>query len=389
MDPINNELFYSRLPVNEIALTDLLMEEHLFYKIPADWHVVITDVKNSTAAVKQGMHETINLVATGSIVAVLNIAYKANFTVPFFFGGDGATFIIPASISGKVIRSLQQHSENTKKSFDVDLRVGHVPVKDIYEQQHALNISKLKTGVKFDIPVLLGDGLMYAEQKIKAADHLFSSPETDHELDLSGMQCRWDKIKPPENYFEVISLLVFACNAAKQPQVFKKVMSSVDSIYGAPKARTPISIGKLMLKATLAKLGLEMRVRMGGFRPYYLLKNWVRTLLGYFYFKTKKGKGYLHSLVDMSDTLVIDGKINTVISGTAKQRELLQAALNKLEKTGEILYGLFVSTESVMSCYVRNMDDGHIHFVDGAEGGYTKAAGVIKQKILDSKRQVA
>ena len=103
-----------------------------------------------------------------------------------------------------------------------------------------------------------------------------------------------------------------------------------------------------------------------------------------FYFKTKKGKVYLHNLVDMSDTLVIDGKINTVISGNAQQREWLQTALNKIEADGEILYGLFVSKESVMSCYVRNMNDRHVHFVDGAEGGYTKAAGVIKQKILHS-----
>ena len=92
MPAINNDLFYSRLPVNEISLSDLLTEEHLFFKIPANWHVVITDVKNSTAAIQEGLHETINLVATGSIVAVLNIAYKSNLTVPFFFGGDGATF---------------------------------------------------------------------------------------------------------------------------------------------------------------------------------------------------------------------------------------------------------------------------------------------------------
>ena len=33
-----------------------------------------------------------------------------------------------------------------------------------------------------------------------------------------------------------------------------------------------------------------------------------------------------------------------------------------------------------MSCYVGNLNDGNIHFIDGAEGGYTKAAGMIKQK---------
>ena len=83
----------------------------------------------------------------------------------------------------------------------------------------------------------------------------------------------------------------------------------------------------------------------------------------------------------MSDTLVIDGKINTVITGTAKQREKLEAALSEIEHSGEIIYGLHVSKESVMSCYVRDMNEGHVHFVDGAEGGYTKAATIMKKKI--------
>ena len=85
MSSANNDLFYSRLPVNEISLSELLAEEHLFYKIPSNWHVVITDVKNSTKAIEQGVHETVNLLATGSIVAVLNIAHKANISIPFFF----------------------------------------------------------------------------------------------------------------------------------------------------------------------------------------------------------------------------------------------------------------------------------------------------------------
>jgi len=386
MEPINNDLFYSRLPVNEIPLSDLLTEEHLFYKIPVNWYVVITDVKNSTAAIQEGLHETINLVATGSIVALLNIAFKSKLTVPFFFGGDGASFIIPPTLLDTTMHALLQHKENTKNNFNLELRVGYVPVAEIYEQEHALNISKLRTSELFAIPVLLGDGLMYAEKKIKGPDYMFANlPAAKDELDLSGMQCRWDRIKPPENYFEVVSLLVIAREGVKQSQAFKKVMDSIDVIYGAPQTRKPISVGKLKLKTTLAKLGLEVRTRMGGFRLFHLLNTWVRTSIGYFYFKTKKGRVYLHSLVDMSDTLVIDGRINTVISGTAQQRELLETALSKIERDGEIFYGLYVSKESVMSCYVRNINDGHVHFVDGAEGGYTKAAGVIKQKNISQK----
>jgi hypothetical protein len=195
------------------------------------------------------------------------------------------------------------------------------------------------------------------------------------------MQCRWDKIKPPQNYDEVVSLLVVARDGARQPAIFKKVMDNVDRIYGAPQNRTPISVPRLKLKGTLKKISLEMRTKLGSYRPLYLIRNWSTSLLGKLYFRTRPGKVYLTQLVNMSDTLVIDGKINTVISGTTRQREELVTALNKLEAEGDIYYGIFVSKESVMSCYVRNMNDKHVHFVDGSEGGYTRAAGVLKKKL--------
>ena len=383
MSANTNDMFYSRLPVNEISLSELLTEDHLFYKVPDNWHVVITDIKRSTKAVQEGLHETVNLLATGSIVAVLNIAYKANITVPFFFGGDGATFIIPASILASTLQALVIHQENSKRNYDLTLRVGSVAVAEIYKEKHALNISKLRTSKLFSITVLLGDGLNYAEKVIKGEDYLLSPlPAKEEELDMSGMQCRWDKIKPPQEYDEVVSLLVLARDSEKQAAAFKKVIDKLDGIYGEQKRRTPISVPMLKLKTTLEKIRMEMRTKFGGYRPVYLLHKWITTLLGYFYFRTKQGKKYLLQLVDMSDTLVIDGKINTVISGTSAQREQLEKALNNFESDGLISYGLFVSKESVMSCYVRNMNEDHIHFVDGAEGGYTKAAGMLKRKAL-------
>jgi hypothetical protein len=97
-----------------------------------------------------------------------------------------------------------------------------------------------------------------------------------------------------------------------------------------------------------------------------------------FYFKTSKGKRYLESLVALSDTFVIDGRINTVMSGTKRQRLRLEELLTKLEANGLIWYGLHISNASVMSCYVRNLEKGHIHFVDGADGGYNMRPGAMK-----------
>jgi hypothetical protein len=258
-----------------------------------------------------------------------------------------------------------------------------VPVNDIYAAGHSLQISKLKASQLFTIPVVLGDGLSYAEKIIKGEDYIPEPlPVSEEDLDLSGMQCRWDKIKPPEYYVEVLILLVIARPGINQPVAFKNVIDKLDEIYGEHERRKPITITKLKLKGTLKKIGTEMRARLGGYNAIYLFRTWFTTMLGSLYFRTKTGKTYLNQLVELSDTLVIDGKINTVISGTTMQREMLQVALDEMEKNGEIHYGLYVSKESIMSCYVRNMNENHIHFVDGSEGGYTNAARVLKKKLI-------
>lgn len=387
LSPANNEQFYSRLPVNEIPLSDLLMEEHLFYSVPSNWHVIITDVKKSTSAVNEGLHETVNLVATGSIVAVLNIAFNAGISVPFFFGGDGATFIIPPGMLEKVTKALVLHQRNTETNFGILLRVGHIPVELLYERGEKLQISKLKTSDIFSIPVVIGTGLSQAEKLIKGDDYRLDVDTSGSDLlDLSGMQCRWDKIKPPLNVDEVVSLIVVAGKKLDQALAFKKVIEKLDEIYGAFEMRKPISLPALKIKGTLQKISNEMKVKLGKYNLIYLLGNWFKSSLAPLYFRTKTGKNYLTQLVALSDTLVIDGKINTVISGTKNQRIKLQEFLNRMELQGEIYYGLHVSKESVLSCYVKSLQERHIHFVDGADGGYTRAAIELKMKLAEINR---
>jgi len=376
--------FYSELPLNEVSLNELVADRQFFFPVPDDWHVVITDIKESTQAVKDGLHQVVNLVATGSVIAGLNIARKANTTIPFFFGGDGATLLVPASLLDQLMLALNEHRENTFRNFGLELRVGHMPVVEIYQKQHKVNISKVKMGEKFSIPIVLGDGLRYAEQVVKGEDFVPYLPEVKTtNLDLDGMECRWDRIKPPENMFEVVCLLAVVRNDEQQGIVYKKVLDKIDEIYGQQQIRNPISVRKLKLKATLGKIDIEMRAKLGRFDPLYLITNWLLTIIGKFYLRYDKGgKRYLHRLVELSDTLIVDGKINTVISGTAQQRDLLIASLNQMERDGEIIFGWHASKESVMSCYVRDRLDQHIHFVDGSEGGYTQAAGMLKKKVL-------
>jgi Protein of unknown function (DUF3095) len=374
------------MPINRLKLSELLLTTKAFSEVPKDWHVILTDIKGSTGAVLTGASQNVNYIATGSIVTVLNLAFKAKIVVPFFFGGDGATFLVPDVLVELAVKKLMAYQSNVMQTFGLDLRVGSIPVEEIYKQGYKISLSKYGLTKFFSIPIILGDGLSYAEDVIK--DEFYKLDQASGSLedfDLDGMQCRWDQISPPADLQEILTLLIAAPEVDKQALAFSKVLRAIDEIYGSVKKRQPISVEKLKLNTTYNRIKTEMRNRIGKIKFFELLQTWFLTSFGPIYFLTNHGKRYLKRLVEMSDTLVMDGKINTVISGTELQRSQLFKVLDDLEKAGEIIYGFHISNASVMSCYVRDMKDDHIHFVDGAEGGYTKAAGILKGKISDGK----
>ncbi|MHA4847234.1 DUF3095 family protein [Flavitalea antarctica] len=386
---LNTDLFYTQIAPNSIGIDDLLSNEELFIKVPSDWHIVITDIKDSTHSVLNGEHEKVNVVATGSIVTVLNIAYKMSIDVPFFFGGDGASFIVPPVMISPVMQALFLYKERSLANFNLEIRTGTITVKKVYSEGYELNISKYSRSSVFSMPVMLGNGLNYAEGLIKGVSGIQDEylPQ-GNELDLSGMECRWDRIAPPENQEEVVALLVIARRGFRQSSTFRNVMQKLDEIYGSAKQRQPISILKLRRQTTYKSIRTELIVKFGRFRLIKFIQAQIAYAYRYIYLRTKNGKRFLRLLVEMANTLVIDGKISTVISGTASQREKLEAYLTEMELTKKIFYGLHISSASIMSCYVRNTNNGHIHFVDGSEGGYTQASRIIKSKLTASNLQI-
>ncbi len=376
--------FYSDLPAYDVPVNALFSDLSRFSPVPDDWFMVVTDVKNSTGAIKRGLHQEVNLIATGGIITALNLARKHKLTIPFFFGGDGASLLVPPEMIVELMKALAEHRQNTNRNFGLVLRVGHFPVANANGGRVPLMISKVVRSREYHTPVIIGDALHLAEKQLKLADVQddFISPEQEGVLDLSGMECRWDAVAPPKPGYEVLCLLVVACDQEQQPVVYQKVLDKVDEIYGMLPQRNPISVQKLQLKASFDRIRTETIVKLGRVVPGPLLRNWLTTLLGHWYINyNKTGRRYARQLVELSDTLVLDGKINTVISGTADQRNRLLAFLREMESNQEITYGWYASNESIVSCYVRERQDQHIHFVDGAQGGYTRAAGMLKSKI--------
>lgn len=376
--------FFTDLSLHETPISDLVADKSRFSRVPEDWYAIAADIRNSTEAIKNGNHDQVNLVATGSVIAILNLAYSKNITIPFFFGGDGATMLIPSELLEASMAALNQHRINTQENFGFELKIGSISIKEIYASGVSLDISKVKISDVFNVPIVLGEGLQFAENLIKTNynESEISNTKIPDLLNLEGMECKWDKISPPETNQEVVSLIVVSNKGEDPSEIFSKVLKNIDTIYGSLNRRKPISVKRLKLKTSLRRLNNEMHAKLGKYDGFYFLNNWLKTTFGDYYLKNfTSGKNYLKKLVELTDTLTIDGRINTVITGTPEQRKSLVSYLDNLEAKGKIKYGLHVSKQSVMSCYVRDMKkDDHIHFVDGAGGGYTKAANQLKNK---------
>lgn len=380
-----NTSFYSNLKVHDISITSLIGDKGNFASIPEDWHILVADIRDSTLAVQDGNHDHVNLVATGCVIAILNLAEAHNIAVPFFFGGDGASFLIPDSLQKKAISVLEKHNNNTERNFGFSLAIGSIQISEIYSNNIDIRVARVKANEVLNIPVILGNGLHYAEEKIKNENFKKESLIEDTALNLIGMECKWDRIKPPNDDQEVVSLIISGCEESDLSRVYSKIMAKIDTIYGSIGSRKPVTVKRLKITASLQRIKDEMKTKLGKWSLPAFLKSILLANFGELYLRnTSAGKNYLQKLVELSDNLTLDGRINTVITGTSEQRKKLIAYLDKLENLKLIKYGYHVSQESIMSCYVKDMStDQHIHFIDGGNGGYTKAANQLKLKFQD------
>ncbi|MDW5290789.1 DUF3095 family protein [Formosa sp. PL04] len=389
MENIN---FYTELKNSGNNLVDLLASESLFSDVPNTWHVVVVDIQNSTQAVDEGKHHQVNLTATGAIISVLNIIRKEkqSIEIPYFFGGDGATFILPTLFLNKIILILENYSLHIKRNTNLILRVGHISVAYLSTQKAGLKIAKHQLTDQLSIPIVLGNGLKKAEEIIKNnfEENNISHFEKDL-LNLEGMECRWKQINPTQSQKKVICLLLDAVNETDQRAIYRAIINQMNTVFGTFKSRQPIKSNNLSLDFSLLKIWEEMKISLVNKNLIYLIKNWIATLFGKLYLNlSPNGKQYLKQIGQLSHTFMLDGMINTIFTAEQQNIDLFIDYLNRLEKDNKIIYGIHITHASVMSCYVLDRKTKHSHFVDGTEGGYTSAAKMFKEKLLKVKPQL-
>lgn len=384
-----NPNFYATLPVLT-QFIDLANPER-YTDAPDDWYVLVSDIAGSTQAIADGNYKDVNLLGACSIIAVLNVTRSLD--IPFVFGGDGASLLVPPEYVQSAQTALLGVRHLARTSFNLELRVGAVPV-NIVKAQYPLKVARFQLTPYYCQASFIGGGITYAADLLKAnTRYQFADPDDRpiEPVDLTGLECRWQEI--PSQQGQTLSLIVAAmpsCGKTNEA-VYTTVLQALKGIYGNAENYRPIAPSALHLTFNPRKLFAEVKARTNAANPFkrlqYLCTLLFENLLGLLLMTfglealgVNWGQ-YKNDVCLASDYQKIDDVLRMVISSTPTRTEQLRQYLDQRCLSGDLVYGIHVTDRALMTCMILGQRDRHFHLIDGADGGYALAAKEMKLQL--------
>jgi len=261
--------FYAKLPVfKEFSeFTDFSS----YTDVPDDWVVVISDVVGSTRAIAEGRYKDVNMVGAASITAVLNACGETQ--VPFVFGGDGGTIVVPPNLRDVASNALCALKDKSQEIFGLQLRAGAVPVSVLRDKGASVKIRKFELSEGNFLAMFAGGGMELADELLKSTKEpnpylLKSGPETG-EPDLEGLSCRWEPLQATKGKMLTMMVKAVADNAGDERKLLSQIMSSIEKELGE-EALEAAPASKKSMRFRWPPRGLLQEAQMGdATKPYW------------------------------------------------------------------------------------------------------------------------
>lgn len=343
---------------------------------PEDWHVVVTDVKGSTKAIEAGRYRDVNMAGAACITAAVNACKGAQ--IPYVFGGDGATLLVPPEYLETMKAALLSVKHAARAMHGLELRVGAVPVREILARDKTLEVAKYILSTGCALAMFRGGGAALADRLVKEEGFEFQEEQT-HTPDLTGLSCRWQPIAARRDV--ILTLLVLADDSATYEDINRFIEQMLES-DAAP-------VGEKSLRYSWPGWELLRRSQMVWRRG-----NVVKHLFGHLFmtawfnvlnrYNIRLGslfdvRQYRRDMIVNSDYRKFDDMLRMVADCTRVQAGKIEEYLDRLHQAGRIAYGTHYSDTALMTCFVTGTESsGHVHFIDGNHGGYALAAKQLK-----------
>jgi len=349
---------------------------------PESWSMFITDVRNSTEAIRNGKYKHVNIAGALCITAIINSEYYRK--VPFIFGGDGVMFLVPSSSIELFSDSMRSVQRFTREMFSLDLRIGIVPMKVIYDASKQVSIGKLQFGHGGCMAIFEGDGIDFAEALVKAtgSQYLLADPDA-HEFEASfeGFSCPFADI--PSDLGQVMALII-----RPQKMQVMQISNELFQLIGDESSHHPLDAEHMALDRTKRNVDLNALIAAGRRFGFVHLAYKILTL-GSMYLKSrnfmkKKISSHIKNLIiPASDYRKYDGSFKIVFRCDVDTQNAVIQWLEEGERCGNFLSGYHLTDRSLLTCLFNGKgDDRELHLIDATDGGYALAAQMLKKKLI-------
>jgi Protein of unknown function (DUF3095) len=377
--PSGSDTFYGRIPV--FRGFSSLMDPALYSALPDDWSIGVADIVESTKAIAEARYKAVNMAGASVIAAVANALEGREF--PFVFGGDGASFAVSPDDLARTREALAATAIWVEESLNLIMRVALVPVAAVRAQGFDVRVARFGPSPNLSYAMFSGGGLGWAETAMKRGEFAVPAAAPGTQPDLTGLSCRFEEI--PSVRGLILSVLVVPARGA-DPLAFRKLIEDVIALVErSPDAGRPVPPGGPPLRWPPAGADFEARAARGG----SLLKRRaaVLTFTLFAYLIMRFGisvggfvpKTYVRQVVENSDFRKYDDGLRMILDCTPELESALTQRLAAAASAGIARYGLHRQDAAMMTCFTPSaLRSDHVHFIDGARGGYASAATALK-----------
>lgn len=392
-DPPTDESFYAAL--GEITDFAAVTQPAAYAPLPQSYWIALTDVRGSTKAIEAGRYKDVNAVGVASIIGLSNA--MRDVELAYVFGGDGATILIPGTRREAAERALRGARWLAQEAFDLELRVGLVPLEELTAAGGVAKVAKFRASEHTRLAMFSGSAFPMAERWIKDKDRASRyevTHEGEREANFEGFECRWKPIGTRRG--SVVSLIVLAKDEdeAARALTYGRVVRELEARMD-PVGSRPIQIEGLHMLGPFGDYSVEARIRAGEpDRPTVLAAKKearLRTQIARLLRLLRKEAGgfnpatYMQELQQNTDFRKFDDLLRMVVDLNASEVSQVRDYLERERSAGTIAYGLHQAPAALMTCLVRSYSGDHVHFIDGAEGGYALAAKELKRQLAEEQ----
>jgi len=354
----------------------------VYRPLPASWWIGMTDVVDSTGAIAAGQYKRVNMAGAAAISAVMNALGHRDF--PFVFGGDGASFAVSAEDRDGAADALARTANWVAAELDLSLRAAMVPVAEVEANGREVDVARFAASPGVSYAMFSGQGIAWAEEEMKMGRYAVAPAADGARPDLTGLSCRWTPIGNRRGC--ILSLLLAPAGPAQDPEYLAIARDVVSLLGGYDRGGHPVPDQGPEAGWPPPGVDLEARASRGDGSVFARkLQLWAQSLLAKVLFASGWKLGsfdpneYRRETAMNTDYRKFDDVLRLTVDCAPEMVARIDALLAEARDRGIVRYGLCQQEAALMTCIVPSvMERDHMHFLDGADGGYARAAMALK-----------